>query len=111
MPISIIIDKCHECKNKINMPVPCVVFRCKHIYHVSCLNKKDKNGNKEIIPSCPKCGPNKITVEEKLNKVNEVYKNINSIEELKNELSKHDNELDYIDELYGKGVVDFNLNK
>jgi flagellar motor protein MotB len=60
MPISIIIDKCHECKNKIN--IPCVVFRCKHIYHVSCLNKKDKNGNKEIIPSCPKCGPNKITV-------------------------------------------------
>lgn len=109
MPISIIIDKCHECKNKIN--IPCVVFRCKHIYHVSCLNKKDKNGNKEIIASCPKCGPNKITVEEKLNKVNEVYKNINSIEELKNELSKHDNELDYIDELYGKGVVDFNLNK
>ena len=62
MPISVVIDKCHECKNKINLPTDCVVFRCKHIFHLSCLtkNKKDKkNKNKkdknESKITCPKC--------------------------------------------------------
>ena len=126
MPISVVIDKCHECKNKINMPTECVVFRCKHIFHLTCLNKnkkekkfkkdkKNKNKNKKDINenaiSCPKCLPEINKVDEKLNQVNETYKNINNIEVMKNELSKHENELEFLDELYGKGVVDYNLNK
>ena len=119
MPISVVIDKCHECKNKINLPTQCVVFRCKHIFHTSCLtkNKKDKKDKKnkkvkkDTIITCPKCFPEIQKVNEKLNQVNETYKNINSIEVLNDELSKHEDELEYLDELYGKGVIDYNLNK
>ena len=117
-PISVVIDKCHECKNKINLPTECVIFRCKHIFHLACLtkNKKDKkNKNKkdknESKITCPKCLNEKNKVNEKLNQVSETYKNINNIEIMKDELSKHENEMEFLDELYGKGVVDYNLNK
>ena len=82
---------------------------------MSCLTKNKKNKNKkdknESKITCPKCLNEKNKVNEKLNQVSETYKNINNIEIMKDELSKHENEMEFLDELYGKGVVDYNLNK
>ena len=102
-PIDIKIEKCDECNNKINMP--CVIFRCKHVYHSSCLNgQKEDNTN-----YCPKCNINKININEKLNGINETYKSLNNIDDINNILDKQNDTMEYIDELYGKGIVEFNL--
>ena len=85
--------------------MPCVIFRCKHVYHSSCLNgQKEDNTN-----YCPKCNINKININEKLNGVNETYKSLNNIDDINNILDKQNDTMEYIDELYGKGIVEFNL--
>ena len=54
---------------------------------------------------------NHETIGEKLNEVNKVYKNLNGIEILESEINKKNDVVKYIEELYGKGLVEVNLNK
>ena len=105
VPVPIKIDKCEQCKLKINMP--CIIFKCKHIYHSSCVNENIKDNNVH----CPKCIININDIEKKLSEANDIYKNLNSIEDLQNELNKKNDIIEFIDELYGNGSIGINLNK
>ena len=101
-PLSITIDKCEECKLKVNPP--CIIFRCRHIYHSSCLFESNKNEY-----HCPKCNMIKINIDEKLNEANKIYKNLNNIDILGKEMNKKEDAIEFLNELYGKGLTDINL--
>ena len=105
-PLDIKLDKCDGCNLKLN--TPCTIFKCKHMYHSSCLIV-NTNDNNSI--HCPKCYVNHETIDEKLNEVNKLYKNLNDIEILENEINKKSDIVKYIEELYGEGLVEVNLNK
>ena len=105
VPVPIKIDKCEQCKLKINMP--CVIFKCKHIYHSSCLNEKINDNDVH----CPKCIININNIDKKLSEANDIYKNLNSIDGLQNELNKKNDIIEFVDELYGNGSIGINLNK
>ena len=105
VPVPIKIDKCEQCKQKINMP--CIIFKCKHIYHSSCVNENIKDN----YVHCPKCIININDIDKNLSEANDIYKNINSIEGLQNELNKKNDIIEFIDELYGNGSIGINLNK
>ena len=105
-PLDIKLDKCDGCNLKLN--TPCTIFKCKHMYHSSCLIV-NTNDNNSI--HCPKCYVNHETIDEKLNEVNKLYKNLNDIEILENEINKKSDVVKYIEELYGEGLVEVNLNK
>ena len=107
-PMQIKIEKCEECKLKINPP--CVIFKCRHIYHSSCLFDKTKNENDDE-QYCPKCNINKINIDQKLNESNKIYRNLNNIDILEKELNKKDDVIEYLEELFGKGLADINLKK
>ena len=102
--ISIKIDKCDICNMKI--APPCEIFRCKHMYHTSCLNDIF---NKDDEIYCPNCKNNKDGIEQKFENINKIYKNINSPEGIENELNKYEDKVDFIDELCTKGLIECNL--
>ena len=108
-PLSIKIEKCEECKLKVNPP--CIIFRCRHIYHSSCLFESKKDNNNNNVDYCPKCNINIININEKLNESNKIYKNLNNIDILEKEINKKDDAIEFLDELYGKGLADINLKK
>ena len=101
-PIDIKLEKCELCNLKINNP--CIIFRCRHIYHSSCLNESEKKNH------CPKCIIEKEKMQEKLNKSNQLYKNLNNFEKLENEINTKEDAIKYLDELYGEGILQINLN-
>ena len=103
--LSIKYEKCDICNMKMN--TPCEIFRCKHMYHTSCLNDLvDKNN--EIY--CPKCINNKLGINAKLEDINKIYKNINSPDRIETELNKYEDKVDFIDDLSTKGLINCNLN-
>ena len=104
-PMSIKLEKCEECKMKVNPP--CVIFRCKHIYHSSCLIDKNNKSNEQY---CPKCNKDKMKIEENLRETNKIYKNLNNIDSLGKELNEKEDIIEYLEQLYGKGLANINLN-
>ena len=106
-PMMIKLEKCEECKMKISQP--CIIFRCKHIYHSSCLHDKNINNNSNEY-YCPKCYVDKNKIEENLREANKMYKNLNNIDALEKELNGKEDTIEYLELLYGKGLADINLN-
>ena len=49
-------------------------------------------------------------MQEKLNKSNQLYKNLNNFEKLENEINTKEDAIKYLDELYGEGILQINLN-
>ena len=91
---------CSECSLPLNLPF--ISFMCGHAYHNLCFYS-NISSNKKI---CRKC-------KEKRNKIEEEFKNIkinnnyyNNKEKLENEMNININKLNFMHQLYGKGLLD-----
>ena len=95
------INKCCECGNNIELPY--YAFYCGHSIHKSCLNINNKDDNIE----CPKCKEGKNSLKTEMEKLKKYEKNLTSLEQLENTLERKDKKMDFIYELYGKGLFNF----
>jgi len=100
------LNKCCECGSDIDLPY--YAFYCGHALHKSCINVNNKEENLE----CPKCKEGKKSVETEIGKYKKYQKHLISLEKVENVLEHKENKIDFIYELYGKGLFNFqNLNK
>ena len=94
------LNKCIECGMPMNLPFVC--FKCGHGFHNFCLG-----ANTTIKLGCRKCKNKKNKVSEALNTNKNFYNSINTLDKLEKELDKNKDKIDFIHELYGKGL--FNI--
>ena len=100
------VNKCCECGIEIDLPY--YAFYCGHAIHKSCINVNTKDKNCE----CPKCKEGKIGVKGEIEKSNKYEKYLISLEKVENTLEQKENKIDFIYELYGKGLFNIqNLNQ
>ena len=100
------VNKCCECGIEIDLPY--YAFYCGHAIHKSCINVNTKDKNCE----CPKCKEGKIGVKGEIEKSNKYEKYLISLEKVENTLEQKENKIDFIYELYGKGLFNIqNLKK
>ena len=101
-------NKCCVCSG--DLEIPYLAFYCGHILHKSCLNLNSKD---DII-ECPKCKNEKKGVSEEIQKLKKYQRHLTSLEKLENVLERKENKIDFIYELYGKNLFNFdsiNLEK
>ena len=96
--------ECSKCSLPLNLPF--ISFKCGHAYHNLCFNSFFPSSEKIY---CKKC-------KEKKDKIEEEYKNIvinrnkyNNINNIENEINKNNDQLNFMNELYGKGLFDFGI--
>ena len=76
--------------------------------HKSCLNLNSK----EDIIECPKCKDEKKAAFDDIQKLKKYERHLTSLEKLENVLERKENKIDFIYELYGKGLFNFeNINQ
>ena len=94
--------KCCECDQDIDLPF--IAFKCGHGFHSSCLNSTPTEDTQ-----CPKCKDSKLSIRKEIQNYKVFSNDINTIEKLDKELSQKVEKIDFIYELYGKGL--FNLGR
>ena len=92
--------KCSECGEVIDLPS--IAFKCGHGFHTYCLNITENNDNIE----CPKCKEGKNKVMAEIEECKSFYNKVNTLEKLENELGQKQNKINFIYELYGKGLFE-----
>ena len=98
-------NKCCICSNEIEIPY--FAFYCGHNLHKSCLNLNSK----EDIIECPKCKNEKKGAFDEIQKLKKYQRHLTSLEKLENVLERKENKIDFIYELYGKNLFNFeNIN-
>ena len=99
-------NKCCVCSSDIEIPY--FSFFCGHSMHKSCLNLNSK----EDIIECPKCKDEKKAAFDDIQKLKKYERHLTSLEKLENVLERKENKIDFIYELYGKGLFNFeNINQ
>ena len=96
------LNKCCECGSEIEFPY--YAFHCGHAIHQTCLNV-NKKAKKNI--ECPKCKETKDNLISEIQKNKNYEKELNSLDKLEKVLEHKEHKLDYIYELYGKGLFNF----
>lgn len=91
--------KCSDCNELLDLPW--VAFKCGHGFHKSCLNSTD---TKDF--ECPKCKGKKDETLSVIQKYKEFFNTINTFDKLNKELELKENKIDFIFDLYGKGLFD-----
>ena len=94
------ISNCYECGGGID--VPCYAFYCGHAVHKSCYNISEKGVNIE----CHKCKEEKKGIKDEFLKNKNYEKQLTSSKNLENVLEHQENKIDFLYELYGKGLFD-----
>jgi hypothetical protein len=94
--------KCCECDQDIDLPF--IAFKCGHGFHSSCLNSTPTEDTQ-----CPKCKDSKLSIRKEIQNYKVFSNDINTMEKLDKELSQKVEKIDFIYELYGKGL--FNLGR
>jgi len=101
--IVINFDKCCECSLPINLPF--IIFKCGHAYHNLCFYSHFNLTNEKIL-FCLKCREKKVKIENEYRNIKINSKDYDDINKFENELNKHMDKLDFMDQLYGKGLLD-----
>ena len=95
------LNKCCECGSDIDLPY--YAFYCGHAIHKSCINVNNKNENIE----CPKCKEGKNGLKDEIKKYKTYENNLVSLENVEKVLEEKENKIDFIYELHGKGLFNF----
>ena len=93
------LNKCSECGMPMNLPFVC--FKCGHGFHNLCLGVNNNTIDKLV---CRKCKDKKLKVVSELKNNKIFYNSINSLDKLEKELDKNNDKIDFIHNLYGKGL-------
>jgi len=101
--IVINFDKCCECSLPINLPF--IIFKCGHAYHNLCFYSHFNLTNEKIL-FCLKCREKKVRIEHEYKNIKINSKDYDDINKFESELNKHMDKLDFMDQLYGKGLLD-----
>ena len=96
-------DKCCECSLPLNLPF--IIFKCGHAYHNLCFYSHFNLSNERIL-FCLKCREKKVKIENEYRNIKKESKNYNDINKFENELNKNMDKLEFMDQLYGKGILD-----
>ena len=93
--------ECSECSLPLNLPF--ISFRCGHAFHNLCFNSYcSSNENKY----CKKCKEKNDKIKEENTNIELNRKSFNSKDKLEKEMEKNEDVIDYMNQLYGKGLLD-----
>ena len=98
-------NKCSECSLPLNLPF--ITFFCGHSFHNFCYNTRHNSNDKNMF--CIKCKEKKNIIEEEYKNIKSSINNYNDINKLENELNKNLDKLDFMHQLYGKGLINLEL--
>lgn len=98
-PTNLKLLKCDECLMGIEFP--CIFFKCGHYFHSLCMHYYS---NDLRNPHCPKCYITRRKIENRKLESQKLFNNLNSEEGLKSELSKQNNQIEYLNTLFSKGI-------
>ena len=98
-------NKCSECSLPLNLPF--ITFFCGHSFHNFCYNTRHNSNDKNMF--CIKCKEKKNIIEEEYKNIKSSINNYNDINKLENELNKNLDKLDFMNQLYGKGLINLEL--
>jgi hypothetical protein len=95
------LSKCEVCFMGITFPAIC--FRCGHCYHTMCLSANDDNELDNI--DCPKCEEERERVKQQMVDSKAIYEDVDTIDKLNKEISGAHDKIDFIQSLYGRGLI------
>ena len=98
-------NKCSECSLPLNLPF--ITFFCGHSFHNFCYNTRHNSNDKNMF--CIKCKEKKNIIEEEYKNIKSSSNNYNDINKIENELNKNLDKLDFMHQLYGKGLINLEL--
>ena len=97
------LERCGVCDLEISFP--CVCYKCGHNYHSLCINANI--GDEVIDIECPKCKEGKNGLKDEIKKYKTYENNLVSLENVEKVLEEKENKIDFIYELHGKGLFNF----
>ena len=95
------LSKCEVCFMGITFPAIC--FRCGHCYHTMCLSANDDNDLDNI--DCPKCEEERERVKQQMVDSKAIYEDVDTIDKLNKEISGVQDKIEFIQSLYGRGLI------
>ena len=95
--------ECNECSLPLSLPF--ISFNCGHVYHNLCFYSHFTSGGKKF---CRKCKEKKDKIEDEYKKIKTDGEKFNDINKLENEIGKNKDKVDFMHQLYGKGIININ---
>jgi hypothetical protein len=92
--------ECNECSLPLSLPF--ISFNCGHVYHNLCFYSHFTSGGKKF---CRKCKEKKDKIEGEYKKIKTDGEKFNDINKLENEIGKNKDKVDFMHQLYGKGII------
>ena len=92
--------ECNECSLPLSLPF--ISFNCGHVYHNLCFYSHFTSGGKKF---CRKCKEKKDKIEDEYKKIKTDGEKFNDINKLENEIEKNKDKVDFMHQLYGKGII------
>ena len=92
--------ECNECSLPLSLPF--ISFNCGHVYHNLCFYSHFTSGGKKF---CRKCKEKKDKIEDEYKKIKIDGEKFNDINKLENEIGKNKDKVDFMHQLYGKGII------
>ena len=104
-----IIDfkQCNECSLPLNLPF--ITFMCGHSFHSFCFSTHCNLNEKNLY--CIKCKEKKNVIEQEYNNIKLNVNKYNTPDKLENEINKNFDKLDFMNQLYAKGLINLEPNE
>ena len=104
-----IIDfkQCNECSLPLNLPF--ISFMCGHSFHSFCFSTHCNLNEKNLY--CIKCKEKKNIIEQEYNNIKLNVNKYNTPDKLENEINKNFDKLDFMNQLYSKGLINLEPNE
>ena len=104
-----IIDfkQCNECSLPLNLPF--ISFMCGHSFHSFCFSTHCNLNEKNLY--CIKCKEKKNVIEQEYGNIKLNVNKYNTPDKLENEINKNFDKLDFMNQLYAKGLINLEPNE
>ena len=104
-----IIDfkQCNECSLPLNLPF--ITFMCGHSFHSFCFSTHCNLNEKNLY--CIKCKEKKNVIEQEYQNIKLNVNKYNTPDKLENEINKNFDKLDFMNQLYSKGLINLEPNE
>ena len=103
----IYFKQCNECSLPMNLPF--ITFMCGHSFHSFCFSTHCNLNEKNLY--CIKCKEKKNVIEQEYNNIKLNVNKYNTPDKLENEINKNIDKLDFMNQLYSKGLIKLEPNE